>query len=133
MATIIDLLRTTAAEVVNGDSDPLHAYILLKHLDNELQSALKIVQPLAIDKATMYNQKSFEFQGARIEVKNAASRWDYSNVTAVRNVQDRLKTLQQLAQNAAAMGGEIYDADGIVIEPAKKIEGATTIAVILNK
>jgi hypothetical protein len=129
MEQAIEALRLLTAEVENGDRAALRTFIEFKRLEKELKAAMEIVQPLAVDEAQKFDGRSFEHFGAKIEVKNAASRWDYAGVTAVNHAQDRLKLYQQLAQNAAMAGQEIYDGDGTVIQPAKKIEGATTIAV----
>lgn len=129
MEQAIEALRLLTAEVENGDRAALRTFIEFKRLENELKKAMDIVQPLAVDEAERFDKKSFEHFGAKIEVKNAASRWDYAGVTAVNHAQDRLKLYQQLAQNAAMAGQEIYDGDGTVIQPANKIEGKTTIAV----
>lgn len=130
--TIIKALYLLAFEVENGDRPALRTYIELKKIEKALEASIKNVQPLAVDEAEKFDKKSFEHFGAKIEVKNAASRWDYAGVTAVNHAQERLKLYQQLAQNAAMAGQEVYGGDGVVIQPAKKIEGKTTIAVSVS-
>ncbi len=129
MEQAIEALRLLSAEVENGDRAALRTFIEFKRLEKELKQAMDIVQPLAVDEAERFDKKSFEHFGARIEVKNAASKWEYDTVYEIIQVEKRLEELKKLAQSASKLGGEVYDPNGVVIQPAKKIEGKTTIAV----
>lgn len=116
-------------QVVNGEINALKAFVELKMAAAELDSALKIIQPLAIDEASNYPEKSFKAFGAVIEKRNAASSWDYSGVTAYQQAKERLKYIEKVAQ---AGGG--FDATTTEeIGKAVKIEGKATIAISLPK
>lgn len=113
-----------ANEVKEGRVNPLEAYIALKAAANDLEKALKEVQDLAIDEANKYGQKSFQAFGAKIEVRNGASRWDYKSVKAHVQLSTQLKYIEDLAK---AGGGVTMD--GEIVEPATKINGRETIAI----
>jgi hypothetical protein len=118
-----------ATKVVNGDVNPLKAYIELKNAQAELEAALKTVQPLAIDEADKYKEKSFKAFGAIIEKRNAPSTWDFSQVAAYQQAKQRLKYIEDVSK---AGGG--YDAETTEeITKAIRIEGKSSIAVKLVK
>ena len=117
-------LQELLDSVANGHSDPLATYIESKRLQKSIDAALKQVQPEAITEAHKYG-KSFTFQGAKIEVRNGASRWDYKHVSAWVSASENLKRIEKLSQ----LGGAVDEVTGEVIEKAVKIEGAETIAV----
>jgi hypothetical protein len=129
MTTIIETIRSMAGQVIDGETSALKTYIEFKALEKELKAAIDTVQKNAIDEAGNYG-KSFKLHGASIEVRNAASRWEFKNVHQVVEAQKTLKQFEELAKQAAS-GAEVYDKDGVRIEPAVKIEGKTTIAVSL--
>lgn len=114
-----------AKEVKEGNINPLEAYIILKSALTDLEKALKEIQDLAIDEANKYGQKSFEAFGAKVEVRNGASRWDYSQVQVWKHLKDQLTTIEKLAQ----LGGQVYVETGEPIEQATKVHGRETIAI----
>jgi hypothetical protein len=114
-----------AKEVKEGNINPLEAYITLKAALVDLEKALKEVQDLAIDEACKYGQKSFEAFGAKVEVRNGASRWDYSGVQVWKHLKEQIGNVEKLAQ----MGGQVYVETGEPIEQANKILGRETIAI----
>ncbi len=119
--------ETLAGRVKEGDMNALKIYVRLKRDADELSKAMAIVQPLAIDEAEKYKEKSFKAYGAVIEKKNAAGSWDYSMVSAWNAAKERLKWVEKMAQ-----AGGSADADsGEIIEKAVKIEGKSTIAIKL--
>lgn len=127
----ISLVRDAAAKTEQGIAHPLHTYIQLKKLEKCLKESIERIQEIAIDEGLKYNQKSFSAFGAKIEMKSAPARWDYSKCIQVQHLSAKLKTMQELAQLAVTT--EMYDEDGIQIEPAKKIEGKQSIAITLEK
>jgi hypothetical protein len=124
---IIDMTEA----VIEGNAPALKTYIELKRIEKTLEIAIQKVQDLARDEAEAYGQKSFQTFGARIELKNAPARWDYSGSTHVLEAQNRVKLMQQLAQTAATTNEPIFDGDGLQVETAKKVEGKATISIQL--
>lgn len=118
-----------ALSVQAGDCDPLSAYVELKKIEAELEQAIKIVQPLAINEADKWKEKSFKAFGAIIEKKSAACRWDYSNVAAYNHAKAKLEYIQKIAQAGGGFDAETTEQ----VEAAIKIEGKATISIKLPK
>lgn len=120
--------RLMLSEVLEGRMDALDAFInLRKHL-KELENVLVELQPLAITEAEKYGAKSFEAFGAKIELRNGASRWNFQG-SAYESAKARL----EYVQNIAKAGGGADPNTGEVIDAATKVEGKSTIAITLNK
>jgi hypothetical protein len=128
---MIDTIFELQQQVIDGNANALEAYINLKKLEKALATVIANVQPYAMDEASRYGERTFDKFGAKVELKNAAARWDYANCIQVNHLSAKLKTMQELAQ--LAVNSELYDEDGLRIEAAKKVEGKSTISVTINK
>lgn len=116
-------------QVINGEINPLKAYIDLKRYESELKNAMAIVGPLATSEADKYAEKTINAFGAIVEKRSAPSTWNYETVNAYQSAKARLEYIQKIAQ---AGGGA--DADtGEIIDKAVKIPGKAIIAVNLKK
>lgn len=118
-----------AEQAQNGEVSALKAYIELKKALSEIEDAIKIVNPLAIDEAAKYNEKSFKLHGAIVEKRNSPSTWDYSECGALIQAKERVKYIEKIAQ----MGGGYDNVTTEEIGKAFKIEGKSIIAVKLIK
>ena len=116
-----------ANQAKDGETNPLSVYIQLKRAEKELKAAIELVQPLAIDEADKYSEKTFKFQGAVIEKKSAPSTWDFSEVAAYTQAKERLKYIETISK----AGGGADANTGEVIDKAIKIDGKSTITVKL--
>lgn len=110
---------------LDGEINPLEAYIEIKRLSNEISQAEAVVKDLAINEADKYPSKSFSAFGAQIEKRNGPSTWDYSSCAAHIQAKERLKYIEKIAQ----AGGGADANTGEEIGKAIKIEGKSTIAV----
>jgi len=121
--------------VLDGESNPLEAWIALKRHEGQLKDAMAVVQSEAIDEAQKYGEKSFKAFGATVEVKNAAGRWDYSKIGMWSSCKESLKLIEEGAKEAyhsSKKQRQIVDDDGEVIQPASYKEGRATIAIRLS-
>lgn len=123
----VDNIKELVSLVESGEINALNAYVILKQEEKMISEAIKLVQPLAISEADKYPEKSFKAFGAMIEKKNAASRWDYSNVQEWLLAKERLKQIETIAQ----VGG--MDDSGNEIQRANKVLGNSTISITLEK
>lgn len=120
--------------VLNGDIDPLKAYIQLKAKEQAVKGALSIIQDHAIENANTYGEKTFKAFGAEITCKSAAGRWDYKHIPQIAKLNDQVKDLQKLAQDAYKLyerGQAVVDLHGEVVEPAKFTPGKDIISIKL--
>lgn len=122
--------------VLDGETDALSAYITLKEIEKDLADALKKVQPLALEAARAYEEKTFNAFGAKITVKKSAGRWKFDHIESYNEAKEKLKKVEELAKqayNSKSMGMDIVDEYGAIVEPAEYTEGQEQISVTLNK
>ncbi len=122
------MYKELAQQAVDGERNALQVFIELKQAEADLKYAMAVVQPLAIDEADKYAEKSFKAFGAIIEKRSSPSTWDYTQVAAFNAAKARLEYIQKIAQ---AGGGADSDT-GEVIDKAIKISGKSTIAINLK-
>lgn len=122
-------LKELIQDVQQGRLNALQKYVELKEMQSEIEDALKSIQPLAIDEADKYPEKSFKMYGALIEKRAAPATWDYANCLAYQQAKKRLKYIEDIAK---AGGGADTDS-GEIIDKAFKIEGKANIAVKILK
>ena len=119
LESIYDLIQG----VKEGEINPLEAYIILKHQQINLESAIKQVQDLAINEGLKYGEKSFEAFGAKVEMRSAPSTYKFDET--VQQFEARLKSMKDQAKI-----GSFVDPDtGVEINKAIKIDGKQTISI----
>ena len=133
---MIKEIQDMAVKVLQGEANALEIYTELKKIDKALQDAITSVQADAILEASKHPQKSFEFNGTKIEKKSGAGRWDYSNIKEWNECKLKLKQIEMTAQEAFKIcerGGQVADKDGVEIKPAGFISGKDIISVTIPK
>ena len=113
--------------VVEGEFNPLEALVILRKHLADLEEAIEVVKPLAIDEASKYGQKSFSAFGANVELRNGPGQWKYQG-SAYNEAKARLKYIEDLQK----IGGGVDAVTGEYIEPANKVEGKSTIAITIQ-
>ena len=86
--------------VQDGDEYALKAYTELYQIGAALDEAKAIVYDLAIREAETYPEKSFQYNGFRIEKANSATRWDFSKVDEITQLETRVKELKEAYKQA---------------------------------
>jgi 2-polyprenyl-3-methyl-5-hydroxy-6-metoxy-1,4-benzoquinol methylase len=120
---------TIVDAVENGNANAGQAYVMLKKLSDIIKDSMDQIKPEAHTAFSRFGEKNFSAFGAKIQMKNEASKWIYKGCTLVEETQKKLKLYQELSQKASETKEEIYDSSGIRIEPAVKIEGGETFAI----
>lgn len=122
-------------KVLNGELNPLEAYISLKRTEKLFKDVLKAVQEQAIDEADNYPEKTFKAFGATIEKKSAAGRWDFSELKDWQELTDKKKELEEtykMAFKSNQSGASLVDNDtGEVSDLPQYTPGKQTIAIKL--
>lgn len=127
-------LNNYLQQVLDGEIDPLKAYIHLKRLEGKLKEALTLVEPSAFEAASKWSEKTFKVEGAEIQKKNAPGKWDYSNIPQYSKAKDKVKAIEELAKQAYAakkQNSVIVDENGEVVEAPTYTEGKAIISVRL--
>ena len=120
--------------VLDGDIDPLKAFIELKAKEKAIKGALDIVQDHAVENAQSYGEKTFKAFGAEIQCKAAAGRWDFKHIEPILKLKEQVKDYEGLAKDAYKLiekGRQVIDDNGEVVEPAKYTPGKDIIAIKL--
>ena len=131
---MIQELTNLAQSVIDGEQDALKVYIELKRIETKLKEVMPLVEPLAYEAASHWSEKTFVVMGAEIQKKNAAGKWDYSNIPQYAKAKEQVKSIEELAKQAYASkkhGSVIVDANGEVVEPPLYTEGKSIISVKL--
>lgn len=117
-------------KVINGEMDALKAYIILKDMENTIKEVLKGIKDEAIDVAETYGKGEHSAFGAKFQVKNGPSRWNFKGVPdwQIKNVE--LKALEDRLKKLAEAGLDLADTSTgeEIILPTKTL-GATTISI----
>jgi hypothetical protein len=75
---ITEFSRQLIAELDSGDLDPLKFKIALKAIEKTMEIIKPTLDKLARDAAEQYGEKSFNLIGAKVELKEAGARYDYT-------------------------------------------------------
>lgn len=131
---------TTAAEIVaavmeHGTLDSLKGYVMLKRLEADLENAMSVLKPAAIQKATEFGKGEHDAYGARFQVKAAAGRWDFKSLPWFASLEAKRKANEEKAkaayQAAQRMQTIVDDETGEVIQPAVYVAGSDTVTIKL--
>lgn len=127
----MNLEKSNYSEIVDqvneGNLNALEMFIAIKRECEAASAAMDALKQQAIDEAAKYGGKSFEAFGAKIERRNAPSRWNYKGISSIEDAEKKVKQLQTIAQ----VGG--VDPDTGEVMKAVKIEGGETIAISFIK
>jgi len=134
MTESIDQITSLVTEVEEGNVDALKAYIDLMRLNKVLEASLAQIKESAIKEAKNHS-KSFEFYGAKVEVKEGSARYDYKGVSQWVALSEKMKGVESAAKQRALNPNIIMaDADtGEEILPAMVSYNKETIAITLPK
>jgi hypothetical protein len=130
-----NFINELTQNALDGSANALEAYIELKRIETALKTALESLTDAAYQEADKFTEKTFALKGAEVTKKSAAGRWDYSHIHQYSATKERLKTIEEMAKQAAASAKHgrtiIDDATGEVIEPAIYTEGKSLLAIKL--
>ena len=106
--------KEIADKAIEGHVDPLIAYAELKAYKQEIEEALKELEPIALEESEKYG-KSFELHGIKFERRNGATRYDFKHIEKWQNLNTQLKNFEKTSKQALAaskQGAYYVDADG---------------------
>ena len=131
-AEIINYLLDLNEKGINGEINPLEAYIDLKSIESCLKDVLKGLQEDAINEAEKYGKGEHEAFGAKFNIRNGATRYDFKKIAEWAEMSAKLKAFEEARKSIIKSGqSEVYDANGELIELPIVKPGATTIAIKL--
>lgn len=109
--------------VEEGHHNPLEAKLKLKALESIISIAYEKIDGLAREEAEVYNQRSFEKFGARIELIEAGTKYDYSfcNDPVHLDLTRRLNEIKQEIKERETFLKSIKDSMSINIEDTGEV------------
>lgn len=121
-------------EVEDGYGDPLALYAELKHFAAFFADAAKQIEPFAIEAASRYNEKTFQYQGFQFTRKEGSTLYSFANVPQWVALKRQLERIEELAKQAAKTsilngGGHVVTEDGEVIESAESKIGKSSLSI----
>jgi len=129
---ILNYLLDVNEKALNGELNPLESYIELKSIESCLKDVMKGLQPDAIDEAEKYGKGEHDAYGAKFNVRNGATRYDFKKIAEWAKMSAEIKAFEETRKSLIKSGqSEVYDANGELIELPIVKPGATTIAVKL--
>lgn len=142
---ILSLLETSkeqrstfVAEVVNrmlgGYVESIDVHLHVKCME-EIVKAIRAnpdYKALVLESAQRHG-KTYQFKNAKVEVRNAAGKWDYSHDEEWRKLKDQLSAREDYLKALPAEGIEVLKGDELVRDmPAKYTQGETSVFVTLK-
>jgi hypothetical protein len=127
---ILNYLLEVNEKGINGEINPLQTYIDLKAIENTLKDVMKGLYESAIDEAENYGKGEHTAFGAKFIVKNGPTRYDWSNVSDHVALKDQLKTIEKERKHLVGQG-EVYNADGELLEVPEVKPGGTILSIKL--
>lgn len=132
-------IKLLEQEVIEGNFNPLEAFIQLKKLEDLAKQVKKNIKEYAINELSKYGNGGIgtEMLGANVSLKKSAGKWYYDHIAEVVNLEDQLKLLKQKHQSAYKAherGESVVDSDtGEIIMPASYTQGDETIMIKIKK
>ena len=128
---VTNYVKDIAELVLNGEIEPLKAFMILKDIENKSKEYKKKIEDLAIEELSNYNGKA-EINGHNISLKKSAGRWDFKHIEEIVEAENNLKQLKekyklayhQIENNTTSVGE-----GGEVIKPAVFKHGKEIISI----
>ena len=119
-------------KVLAGSLNPLEVYVTIKKVEEALKQAKKELLDLAVDEAAKYGTGSYSCYDADVTLKNAAGRWDFTEIPGIISKELELKALKD--KHKAALKHEIVDTEtGELVQAPIFKPGRETISIKLKK
>lgn len=126
---IADLVQ----DIEDGNFNPLEGYANLKVFEKFVKDAINQIEPLALEEAGNYNEKTISEFGFQITKRNGYVTYDFSENEDVRRLESELKGIKDILKNASRMGKSIVDDNtGEIYEPCS-IKGGSKDSLSIKK
>ena len=125
MKNLENNIANLVQDIEDGRFNPLEGYANLKVFEKFVKDAINQIEPLALEEAGNYNEKTFSEFGFQITKRNGYVSYDFSSNEDVLRLEAELKARKDILKNASKMGKSIIDEDtGEIYEPCP-IKGGT--------
>lgn len=132
--SILNHITESTELTLEGHIDPLKYIISLKRISNVVNDSIKQIQDMAINEALKHGDNEFEFFGAKVHVRNGATRYNFKHIEEWVKLNKRIKDLESSAKDSLKLklkGNQMVTEDGEIIEAADFTPGKETIYITL--
>ena len=125
-------MKTNYQLAIDGEIEPSLAYVELLAQQEEIAEKLAQLKPLVLSELQTYPEKEVRLYGLTFQKKSAAGRWDYSDIAQWNAYKEKIKELENYAQQVYKSAGKmnVADENGEIILPAKYTAGSDTFSVL---
>ena len=106
-------------DIEDGNESALKGLSLLREQKKIIDACIKQVDPIALDEAEKYGEKTFEYQGFSFQLKIGAKRFNFSNSekwskakASITDIESAMKEAWQASQR----GSQTVDEDGVLVD-----------------
>jgi len=121
-------------DVTLGNAMPIDLMLVLKELQELIDTLYKTHEDEFLDTALQYNKQ--EYSGYEIEVRTGGGRYNYDHIPEIVALNEQIKELQQKAQSSyriALTNMNAVSDDGELIAPARFVPSKNSIILKRKK
>ena len=125
-------MKSLFQSILDGEEKPSKLYIELLSQKEVIDEQIAILKPLMLEELNSYPEKEVAIGGLTFQKKSAAGRWDYSDIAQWNAYKEKIKELENYAQQVYKSAGKmnVADENGEIILPAKYTAGSDTFSVL---
>lgn len=136
---VAEFSRKLIEELNDGEIEPLKFKVFVKCLETVLANIKPTLDELALDEAEKYGQKSFGLLGAKIELREVGTRYNYSQCgypeweraeQKFKEISDRKKQIESLLQAVKKPMSMNDEETGEVVTVYPPVKSSTSSVVI---
>lgn len=125
-------IEKLVSAVKDGETNPLEAYVSLRAVKHVLEEALSQLKDDVIEEHSKHGEKEVNIKGAKVSI-TSGGRYSYKSSSQWAELNDKRKSIEKSMQMAYKTGEEMYDSDGVLIEPAEYIPNNESVKVEWEK
>lgn len=132
LANVVAYCEKSAAMVVDGALSPLDALAEMRAVIGAAQDALKVIDPLAIQEAERYHEKTFTHHGLTFTRTDGRRAFKFDHLKEWADASKSLKAIEERAKNAALQAEKgllVATGEGEVFEPAIVTYGKPSLSI----
>lgn len=129
---IINWCEQGAHSAKEGNTNALDVFAELRAIKAAAEDALKEVEPLAMEEAQRYHEKTFEHGGLKFTRTDGKRSFKYDHLKEWADASKALKAIEERAKNAALQAEKklmVAGEDGEVFEPAIVTYGKPSLSI----
>jgi hypothetical protein len=126
-----EIAKEMLDSVQSGKRTPIYVLAVLKSLQDVIDKVKAEVMPGAMELFDSVGESSVDVNGVKI-YKNSGGRYDYSDNTEIKELDSRIKSIQEMmkqAYEAEKNGASFVTDDGEIVSAAKFIPNKPSLTI----